>query len=276
MEDQVSAEEKSFKKLAGVPTHYARPPVAPYGTIGQQHTFRCTNEFFAVLEDAFAELWEICPAGKPDIIVSAGAQVSKPGQHGEGHAFDLDGLFWPTRSFVALRFAEYPTFYLGIEAVLRRHFGTVLNHFYNADHRDHLHVDTGTLVGLRRVRTIALFVQLMTKHVLGVEIAVDGAWDRDTDAALQRLCDEFDQPQDLHEVEDWRGFLLTCAGRAFGLALPTDFLVAEEEEGAESMLCGVYAVIGNELAGSPSRKAIETALTGFATHPRIRAALKKA
>jgi hypothetical protein len=274
MEDQVSAEEKSFKKLAGVPTHYARPPVATYGTIGRPHTFRCTNAFFAALEDAFAELWDVCPAGKPDAVVSAGAQVPKPGQHGNGSAFDLDGLFWPARSFVALRFAEYPTFYLGVEAVLRRHFGTVLNHFYNADHRDHLHVDTGSPVGLRRVRTIALFVQLMSRHVLGVEIGVDGAWGPDTDAALVRLCDELDQTQDLDEVENWRAFLLACAGRAFELALPTDLLVAEEE-GAERLLQGVYAVIGNELAGSPSRKAIETALTGFAAHPRIRAALKK-
>ena len=177
---------------------------------------------------------------------------------------------------MALRFAEYPAFYIGIEAVLRRHFGTVLNHFYNADHRDHLHVDTGTPVGLRRVRTIALFVQLMSRHVLGVEIAVDGAWGPKTDAALARLCDELDQSQDLDEVENWRAFLLACAGRAFEFGVPTDLLVAEEEDAAGRLLEGVYAVIGNELAGSPSRKAIETALTGFATHPRIRAALEKA
>ena len=106
-------------------------------------------------------------------------------------------------------------------------------------------------------------------------IAVDGAWGPDTDAALLRLCAELNQTQDADEVENWRAFLLACASRAFELALPTDLLVAEGD-GAEHLLRGIYAVIGNELAGSPSRKAIETALTGFATHPKIRAALKTA
>jgi hypothetical protein len=170
----VSAQERSFKKLASVRMHYARPPVATCGTTGRPHTFYCTDAIFAVLKPAFAELWEICPAGKSEAVVSAGAHVHMPGQHGKGNAFDLDGLFWPTHSFVALRFAAYPAFYLGVEAVLRRHFGTVLNHFYNAEQRDYLHVDSGTPVGLRRVRTIALFVQLMSKHALGVEIDVDG------------------------------------------------------------------------------------------------------
>jgi hypothetical protein len=100
-------------------------------------------------------------------------------------------------------------------------------------------------------------------------------WGQTTDAALLRLRDEFDQPQDLGEVENWRAFLLACAGRAFEVAMPNDLLVAEGE-GAECLLKGFYAVIGKELAGLSSRKASETALTGFAEHPTIRAALKKA
>lgn len=271
----MSEQEKSFDRLAEVPTHYARPPVAPYGTRGNQHTFRCTSAFFSVLEQAFEELWMVCPDGRPEVIVSAGAYVNKPGEHGKGAAFDLDAIFWPGRDFVTLRFSEHPFFYLGIEALMRRHFGVILNHFYNADHRDHIHLDLSARVGFRRVKTVGLFVQLMAKFILGHTIEVDGSWTPATEAALRRLCDELDQSHELERIDNWRSLLMACAERAFALAAPVTTLVAADQS-AKQLLKGVYAVIERELAGSPSRKIVETALTGFVEHAAIQKVLNRA
>lgn len=75
-------------------------------------------------------------------------------------AFDLDALFWPGRDFITLRFLTDQTFYLGVKAVLRKHFGTVLNFLFNSDHHDHLHVDDGSEVGfVRSSDTAARFPQ---------------------------------------------------------------------------------------------------------------------
>src|SRR3712207_3372990 len=118
----MSATEHAFDMLAQVPTHYAREPVAPYGTRGVRRTFHCTHDFFARLEACFNELWAVAPLGQPEVLVSAGAHAEKPGEHGRGEAFDLDALFWPGRAFVTENMLRYPAFYLAIEAVLRRHF----------------------------------------------------------------------------------------------------------------------------------------------------------
>ena len=44
-----NSREKKFNKLANVPVHYARNPIAPYGTKGEQRNFYCTNNFYKKL-----------------------------------------------------------------------------------------------------------------------------------------------------------------------------------------------------------------------------------
>ena len=117
----MSRPDHRFEKLAGVPVHYDRL-AAPfgYGTRGKPHTFYCAGTFEAALERCLQELWELCPLGRPEVITSAGAWVEKPGYHGQGRAFDLDGLFWVTKSFVT-RYDGFEggdrTFYHAVEAV---------------------------------------------------------------------------------------------------------------------------------------------------------------
>src|ERR1700686_1717904 len=176
----------SFSSLAGVPVNYAREPVAPYGTRGRPHTFNCTPGFLLKLEVCFDELFRVSPLGQAEIITSAGTLVDKPGFHGLGRAFDLDALFWPGRDFITLRFPTDEKFYLGVEAVLRKHFGTVLNYLYNADHHGHLHADDGTEVGfVRSSKSRVLFVQAALTHVLGVPVGIDGAYGPETEGGLR-------------------------------------------------------------------------------------------
>ena len=208
-----------FNALAGVPTHYARKPVAPYGTRGKPRYLRCLPGFRQTLDAAFADLWRICPLGKADTIVTAGAYVDKPGrgEHSKGKAFDLDALFWPSYSFVTKEFARDPAFYLGVEGVLRRHFGVVLGYFYNKAHQDHFHLDVSMPMGFsRNRRTTTLFVQLCGRHLLGRASPVTGKWNRSADdqtlADLQRLVGH---AGDLTRLENWRDFLERIAARAF-------------------------------------------------------------
>ena len=53
-----------FNALAGVPTHYARKPVAPYGTRGKPRYLRCQPGFRQTLDAAFADLLAHLPAGQ--------------------------------------------------------------------------------------------------------------------------------------------------------------------------------------------------------------------
>ncbi|MCP5426170.1 MAG: hypothetical protein H6970_14045 [Gammaproteobacteria bacterium] len=225
----MSEREKAFNTIGTVPVHYARNPVAPYGTIGKQRTFHCTNAFYTKLETCFNELWRVCPNGRPQAIVSAGAYVNKSGYHGMGRAFDLDAIFWPGRTFVTNRFEDYPSFYLGVEAILRKHFGTVLAYNYNRAHRDHFHIDDGGGVGFRTVRTVTLFVQGVCYYMLGKRFRgnVDGDYGSATRTVLDEACTEFGVPKTLSSLSNWNQFLDAVARRAFAgqgsSRLPADY-----------------------------------------------------
>lgn len=166
----------SFTHLAGVPVHYDRLP-APhhYGTRGQARTFYCEQRFINALEDAFRELWDVCPHGQAQVITSAGAYVDKGGQHGAGRAFDLDGIFWRDRTFITNEYPDDSRFYVAAEAVLRKHFGVILNYEWNRAHHDHFHLDQSISVGYRTNKNTTLFVQMALRHVLGQPtVTIDG------------------------------------------------------------------------------------------------------
>ncbi len=60
-----SRPNNTFKTLGGdVPVHY--------GSKGKQLSFPAPQAFENLLDATFAELWQRCPAGKADIILSAG------------------------------------------------------------------------------------------------------------------------------------------------------------------------------------------------------------
>jgi len=225
----MSATEKRFNTIGSVPTHYARQPVAPYGTIGQQRNFRCTNLFYNKLEACFNELWRACRHNRPRAIVSAGAYVNKPGRHGQGRAFDLDAIFWNGNTFITNRFNDYPDFYLGVEAILRKHFGIVLAYNYNRAHQDHFHIDDGRNPGFGTARSHTLFMQGVCYYMLGMRFRgnVDGNYGSGTRGALTEACKELGVPTPLNAPANWTRFLDAVAQRGIGRTTsyrrPADF-----------------------------------------------------
>lgn len=185
--------KNSFKTLGGyVPVHYDRLPESGLGTRGVPRTWYCTKDFENKMDNCFVELWEKCPLGRADIICTAGAWVDKGGMHGRGQAFDLDAIFWGDRLVLAKNYPNDKVAYLGIESVLRRHFGTVLNYKYDRAHEDHWHFDDGASVGFRTKRSVVLYLQMTLNEVFKVSprLEVDGGYGNKTrDGVRQALKD---------------------------------------------------------------------------------------
>ncbi|MFN9648445.1 MAG: extensin family protein, partial [Pseudanabaena sp.] len=196
---------KTFNSLSGVPTHYDRfeaPPAITYGTRGKLNKFSAEDNFVDKLDECFQELWNLCPLGRAEVITSAGAFVNRPrdpsDRHSEARAFDLDGIFWAGRNFVTL-YDGYQggdrKFYFGVNAVLCKHFGVVLNYLFNADHRDHFHLDDSRNVGFDpSASSKVLFLQGALVHVMGLSIGssgIDGDFGPDTQAAFNAALAQF-------------------------------------------------------------------------------------
>jgi hypothetical protein len=181
---------KSFKHLAGVPVHYDRDRPQDYGTKGRQLTYEAQPDFIDRLDSAFEELWTVF--GKADIILTAGAYVDKPGWHGRGLAFDLDGILWPDKTMIAGSYPNHPRLYLGIEAVLRRHMGTVLDWYYNKAHRDHWHMQWDGRQEFLGASSQTYFLQAALTYVFGEVVAIDGVYGPHTRDALSRALDYVD------------------------------------------------------------------------------------
>lgn len=207
---------EAFDHLAGVALHYARAPVARYGTIGKPRQSRLHPAFLRAIEYCLLEVWDTIPWGRPEALVSGGCYVEKAGRHGEGRAIDIDAIWWPEGPLITLNALENPILYLGVEAILRKHFGTVLDYFYNRAHQDHWHVDDGSPVAwFESSRSRALFAQAALVHVHGKSIDIDGWVGSQTRGAMQDVlglasASEIDQK--------WVHFLDTTARYAFDQA----------------------------------------------------------
>lgn len=255
----MSRPQNYFSELADVPVHYARPPVAPYATRGRSYRFYSVQDFENDLNGCFEELWQACPLGQAEVITSAGTYVNKTGFHSLGRAIDIDAIFWPERDFVTLDYSSDPVFYLGVEAILRRHFGTVLNYLYNEAHHDHFHVDNGSSVKFSpSSRSRVLFLQAALTHVFDMPLLIDGIYGDDTTEAAQGALNQIGSSEDIENVNAWKMLLSSIAEKAFAQSSPVLT--------PPVLLQNLYQTINDELAETPSRKRIETALNAFADH----------
>ena len=282
-----------FTSLAGVPVRYDRAPLSQYGTRGVPFRFHSEPDFTARLEAFFDELWRVCPLGRAEVITSAGAYTNKPGQHGKGRAFDLDGIFWAGKTFVTLHDgfnARDRTFYFGVECVIRKHFGQVLNYLYNADHRDHFHFDDAVSVAFRQgSRSTVGFLQGTLRFVHGIPVATDGRWGPNTRDATRQALRSLGISGFIDSRDTWLAFLSRSAAKAFGttgavpagpavdtrlaasvaVAAPAVLAAGTAFEGRtpERLLHAVYEVLRRELGETALRKPVESALDQFANHP---------
>jgi hypothetical protein len=261
-----------FRTLAGVSVRYDRSPEPGlgYGTAGQSWKFHCTTAFNTKLRQCFQELWDVCPLGQANLILSAGTYVDKPGAHGLGRAFDLDGILWNGKTFMTLGYPHDTRFYLGVEAILRKHFGTVLNYLYDPAHHDHLHVEDLSPVGYNPAhRSRVLYLQMVLTHLFGLPVSMDGLTGPQTNGAARELMIDFgfasaaevNTTAKLHNRldQDWTSLMDECAAEGFAdigplLETPLDLLQA------------IYAVLDQQLGDAATRKPIESAVTTFANH----------
>lgn len=251
----------TFSTLAGSPVHYDREAGAyGYGSRGRHVAgWRLTAATRRVAEEAFAELWARHPRGQAEIILTAGTYPGMgTGAHAAGIAIDLDGLWWP--GGYRLLTSEYPQNrieYLGVESILRRHFGVVLGWHTNAAHHDHLHCDRGEPVEFRTgsgSRVGYLRASLAVVH--GVAVEQGHEWhpalrDRLTDAGL---------PDVTAGLSAWLEYLDVTADRALRpLSPPVEPPVPSNPL---ELLHGVYAAV-NELRPTGLAKGVEASLNQF-------------
>jgi hypothetical protein len=199
-----------FRSLAGVPVLYDRLKPGHYGKTGIPYKFYCTSETQAVLEGAFQDLFaRTAPRfGAARRILSAGAWVNKPGQHGLGKAFDLDAIHWELIQFIALQQPVQKSLYLAVQALCNKHFGVVLGYDYNPDHHDHLHLDISRAVRFREANSVVSFLQQALNTFYGQTLVVDGEYGDETMTALNDTLVALGIPN-VANVGNWKRFLDT-------------------------------------------------------------------
>ena len=255
------ATEKVFTQISGIPIHYARLTHADYGTRGNPNNFYCTNEFYAKLEVCFDELVNRCPLGQPSVITCAGTFVDKSRSlHNQGRAFDLDAIFWDNKKeLVTKNFIHDAKFYLAIEAIIRKHFGTALSYYYDLRHRDHIHFDDGTRVDYARDKqSYVFFVQAVLSHIFSKDILIDGIHGPITGSIIREVFRENGINGDITTINVWKSFLDLIIDKGFEDSVPV--------ENPLTLLRDVYDIINNAPIDQIEAKKIETALTNFANY----------
>lgn len=239
-----------INSAAGVALHYDRLPAFPYGSKGQARSFECNPNLKTALDRACAELWHRLPEGKPDILLTAGAYVDKPGAHGSGTAFDFDGMWWGDKRFVTTDYPNRKVYYCGIQAVLMRQFGVVLNYHW-PNHRDHFHIDLSAPTGWRAGgKSCVMGAQTILRDVWGFnDLAIDGRYGTKTAMAFEGIG--------IAPGGQWDVFLDKTIDRALG-AVP----VPGEPDTPRELLAAVY----REAAGD---EPVLAALNKFRAHPKV-------
>lgn len=222
------ATERRFDALDGTPVLYWRWTDGTAGQHPERRTFASTNQFHDRLVGWVRDLRTLAEAHgglrSMQRIVSAGAYVNKPGQHGLGQAIDIDEVRWangaitPYRREHLSRDRAVARRYLALDAVCRRHFRWVLDGGYNAAHADHLHLDFGG--GAPRCdkasRSDTAFVQMACNAHMGSGLRVDGVWAERTQAAFAESRRRLQVGGDPHRVTaDWRAWLGRVAACGF-------------------------------------------------------------
>jgi hypothetical protein len=209
---------KTINSINTISLHYARLTDFPYGSRGEQRDFLVDTEFEKTLKAAFKETFENCSFGIPEIVTTAGIFVNKPGQHGNGRAFDLDAIFWQNHSLITLNFVHQKELYLGIESFFRKHFGLVLNHFY-PNHKDHWHLDNSVPVDYNEYsNSETLYVQLVLKHIYKKEVLIDGIWGRQTRGFVKEVFDRLGINTPITTKKNYLKFLDLTGKIAFKLS----------------------------------------------------------
>ena len=185
-----------------------------------------SESMHAALDGCLRELFETVPPefGTVEMIRAGCVFAPRPGYHGMGRAFDLTGLTWTDRQWSAGCSVCDPRLRLGIESILRRHFGTVLTHAHDRSQQDHIHIDDGLPVGFRNTCGARVaYVQAALCAAYGKTLVRDGVWGRETVLALREVQDLFGFGG-FSRVENWRVFLKVTAARLFDAVIARELV----------------------------------------------------
>ncbi|MDX8028704.1 extensin family protein [Lentzea sp. BCCO 10_0856] len=212
----------TFQKIDGTPVYYWR---SNRGNTTVRN-WQATDAFYNALVAWIRDLRSLSSSyGSISYIVSAGFYVDKPGQHGAGTAMDLDHVRWsngnvtsPLDQHHASGTAALRKRYLATEAVCRRRFRYVLDGWYNADHRDHIHADFGGMPVrvLKDSEADTKFVQGTCNNFRASGLAIDGIWGPNTQSAFNGLKSALGVTGDPHTSSSvWQGMLSKIATKGF-------------------------------------------------------------
>lgn len=229
-----------WNQIDGVPVHYSRDQTPSLRNPGTRRTWRSTPDFKAKLDAMFAELWANSGLGKASIIVTSGALVNKPGMHGKGRAFDLDGIVWaatdtrPEREFYCIDYDTDAAFYWGVGGILNRHMRYVLHAMYNANHRDHYHIDDSRDTVFTSGSSSAVqYLQAAITHVYAIPIRIDGDAGPQTRNAVQAVLDRLGISGSIEDRAVWAEFNLRTARLGMGATTTGSTPEPEDDEPSE-------------------------------------------
>lgn len=205
----MSATEATYSSVNGVPIYYIRNGWEQPTTVSSTSHFKQKMEWFLSDLQAAVPSWY----GSMTRIITAGAYVNKPGAHGQGRAWDIDGIrwsntsCWPYYGHHASSTLSIRRRYLGLNAFCQRQFKYVLSGWYNAAHEDHIHVDNvgGGRVLRKDYSSDVVFIQAMCNDLMGVSLAVDGVYGPNTDYWYRESKDRANVTGDTSSsVSAWR------------------------------------------------------------------------
>lgn len=212
--------ERAYPTIGGVPLRYLRssPQLTSYYA-------RSTSAFENKLDDFSRDLAKIAPKsyGRLQYFGTAGAFVNKPKYHGLGRAFDLDLVRWrhvtcgPILGHHTYRYRIVQRRYIGVDALSRRRFKYVLDGWYNAAHRDHIHFDDGggALVFNVHYRSDTVFIQAAANLMMGADLVIDGIYGPRTRVAFEGMKNRLGIPHRVStDAAAYRRFLWRLAHRA--------------------------------------------------------------
>lgn len=119
-----------------------------------------------------------------------------PSWHYTARAWDISKIQWTNGASVDICHGAHASperkkrrQYLAVEALLRRHFRTVLNGYYNAAHETHFHVDNGCELEPMNTSLTShtLFMQLVANDLMNKSLVVDGVWGPATESAFWEM-----------------------------------------------------------------------------------------
>jgi hypothetical protein len=216
----MSATERTYSTIGGVPLRYVRtsPDITHYRA-------RSTSAFEEKLDNFSREVASVAPQWYGDLryFATAGAYVNKPKYHGLGRAFDLDMVCWrhatcgPILGHHVSQRRVIRRRYIGVDALARRWFKYVLDGWYNAAHRDHLHLDDGggALVFNTAYRSDTVFIQAAANVMISAGLVIDGIYGPKTHDAFAVMKNRLGIPHRASvDATVYRKFLWRLAFRA--------------------------------------------------------------